>query len=54
MKQTDHLGESSYFDYFSGISINAIKSLLEYNNMSSDVMKKDINSGELLALLLFD
>ncbi|XP_044178906.1 probable serine/threonine-protein kinase mps1 isoform X4 [Acropora millepora] len=47
MKQIDHLGESSCFDSnsISGISINAIKSLLEYKNMSSDVMKKDINSG---------
>lgn len=56
MKPIDHLGEISSFDSnsISGISINAIKSLLEYKNMPSDVMKKDINSGELLSLPLFD
>lgn len=60
MKPTDLLGESSSFDSnsISGISIDAIKSILymctEYKNMSSDDLKKDINSGELLSLLLFD
>ena len=57
MKPTDH--ESSSFDSNSGISINAIRTLLymciaEYKNISSADMKKDINSGELVFVLLFD
>ena len=60
MQPADYLGESSSVDSssISGISINAIKSFLymciEYKNMSSDDLKKDINSGELLFVLLFD